>query len=272
MENGQKLTAPYVSFSTFLTGIEALQQGVPEVLDKSVWRSSMNGTAQNHTMSAFRYFGLIDDDRRVQEKLKIIVHDKDNRKQRIHELLEESFPEIVALARNNGTVPQLNAAMERYGVKGTTIPKAITFFLKAAQYADLPISPNWKNLTRSRNGTGKGTRRSVANRGTAPKTPSESDTSERTAPPKKDDTTAPVFESRPFQLPGGDTLTVSVTRPFFNLQTQDRKFVSWLIDQIESYEAGGTQLDGRRETEETVVTPTAVATEEPAIELGPLSN
>lgn len=272
MESDQKLTAPYVSFSTFLTGIEALHQGVPEVLDKSVWRSAMNGTAQNHTMSAFRYFGFIDDDRRVQESLRTIVQDKDNRKQRIRELLEGSFPEIVALARNNGTVPQLNAAMERYGVKGTTIPKAITFFLKAAQYADLPVSPNWKNLTRSRNGAPMATRRSTARRVASSKTPSGGDASESKPPRRTDDTIEPVFESRPFQLPGGDTLTVSVTRPFFNLQTQDRKFVSWLIDQIEAYEAGSTQLDGRRESESAVVTGAAVATEEPAIELGAPSN
>ena len=55
---------PYIAFKTFLTAIETLQHALPPVLDRSVWHT-FSGSLQSHTLGAFKYLELIDDDKRL---------------------------------------------------------------------------------------------------------------------------------------------------------------------------------------------------------------
>lgn len=48
------------------------------------------------------------------------------------------------LGRVNGTQQQLEEAFRDYGVSGSTVRKAISFFLKAAEYAELQTSPHFR--------------------------------------------------------------------------------------------------------------------------------
>lgn len=249
MEENQKRAAPYLPFSTFISGIEALQAGVPEVLDKSMWRS-LSGTAQNQIMGALRYFEFIDDERRVQPALKALVHDKENRKAHIRELLERFYPELVSLGRNTGTMPQLNTTMERYGVRGGTVPKAVAFFLKAAEYAELSRSPHWKDVTRKRNGSGPRAGRSAPRKSNSWEQTENGGPSQEKSRNPQTEHERPTGETRTFKLSGGDQLSITLSRSFISLPLQDRRWFAWLVEHLEAYESGDL-----RDIEHQSVTP-----------------
>ena len=60
--NGQERTqtapAPYLPFLSFKGAIEALEQGVPKKLDRTIWRTQ-SGIMQTQILMTFRFFGLV---------------------------------------------------------------------------------------------------------------------------------------------------------------------------------------------------------------------
>ena len=71
--------APYIPFKTFLTAVEALEQGLPDDIDRSVW-PTFSYNIQTQTVSAFKFLQLIDDEGHVQDGLRTLVAQKDDRK------------------------------------------------------------------------------------------------------------------------------------------------------------------------------------------------
>lgn len=262
MDQDQKRTAPYLPFSTFISGIDALHAGVPEVLDKSLLRS-LSGTAQNQVLGAFRFFELIDEDRRVQPPLKILVQDKENRKAHVRQLLDQFYPGAVALGRSTGTMPQLNAAMMQYGVQGATVAKAVAFFLKAAEFADLPMSPHWKNVTRRRNGAGSRSRPSAPGKRDN-RHEGETGGQRKDRRPHRNPDVPLAGETRTFDLSEGDELNITLSRSFVSLPLQDRRWFAWLIERVEAYESGDrSDLEQRGEAQWTGAASAKPAKEEP---------
>ena len=55
---------------------------------------------------------------------------------------------LIALDLTRTSPRQLDEAMRKYGLTGATHKKAVSFFLQAAQYGSVPISPLLKAKTR----------------------------------------------------------------------------------------------------------------------------
>ncbi len=201
MTNQQQdsLVPPHLAFATFISGLETLQQGLPDKLDRSAW-SSQSGSNQAMLLRSFRFFRLTDNDEVVQSLLRDLVEQPEQRKGFIRELLQSHYPKIVELGRTNATKQQLHDAMGEFGVEGDTRRKAITFFLQAADYAEVPVSNHWPGIkkrgasgTRMRSG---GTRR-------------------RTATPPAGTSAArqqPSGDSKTVTLRSGGTVTFSIGR------------------------------------------------------------
>ena len=145
---GAQAAAAYVPWKTFLTSIEALMQGLPPRLDRSMW-PSLSGGVQSHVLSAFRFMGFVDAEGNVQQALRDIVaafkaNDDAERKTLFRRLLETRYAKVVALASQNGSNQALRDTMRaEYNVSGTTLDRAARFYLDAAEYSGVVVSPHW---------------------------------------------------------------------------------------------------------------------------------
>src|SRR5438128_923376 len=151
-ERKPKPAPPYVPFKTFLSAIENLEHGIPNQIDRSVW-PSYSGAIQGQLLATLMFLGLIDDRGIPQPSLHELIENKANRKNKLAKILEHAYPDLFALNLAKVSPKQLDDAVAEYGVTGATQRKALAFLLRAARYADLPLSPLLKRKTRESGGT-----------------------------------------------------------------------------------------------------------------------
>jgi hypothetical protein len=134
---------PYISFRTLLNLVEKMaDQGAPPRIDRSYLSGSEGGKTQ--VIAALRSLGFISTDGDVTPLMREMVKNPNERARIIRELLERHFPEPVRLGSINATQGMLQDAFKAYGITGDTMRKAIAFYLRAAEFADVPVSQHFK--------------------------------------------------------------------------------------------------------------------------------
>lgn len=214
MPNEQpKPPAPYLPWKTFFHSLDVFSQAVPPKIYRSVWRQS--GLMQGLIMGAYRFLGLVDGDDKPTATLIVLV-DPQNRQAAMADLLKTGYPSIFTHDLASMTIDTLNEELEKYNVSGSTKKKAVTFFLQAAKYAGLPVSP----FIQVRSTTGSRRRRT--------RNGEEAEEINDTPPPK-------TGSEKVVELNSGGTVTLSVSVDFLSLSEADRKFVFDLVDRMSSY-------------------------------------
>jgi len=218
--------AAYVSFRTFLSSIEALEHGLPKRLDRTIWRSQ-SGVVQSQIMMALRFFDLLDEDDRPTTALQRLVDSgQEKRREQISALLHHAYHDIIEHDLTKMTPKMLDDAMEQYHVNGDTKRKAVSFFLQAARYAELPMHPLLQGTIRTRR-----PRRAK---------PREDEPNGRfVTPPSSPET--PSTPPRVIELTSGGKITLTIDVDVFSMSAEDRKFVFDLIDKLQDYEKSKTQ-------------------------------
>ena len=218
--------AVYVSWGTFKNALDTLSQGIPpNRIDKTVF-PGMAWALQGQLFAGMKFLGLTDDDGRPTPHLEALAtRDEEKRKGRLREILESRYTHLFALDLKKTTPGELAETMSSlYSVTGETRDKAVRFFLSAAEYAGIPLSPLLSTSKRAGgvNGTGRKRRTKV-------KIPYMTGEAERTERPSGG-------TSRTVELKSGGALTLSASLDLFALIPSDRKFVFDLIDKLEEYE------------------------------------
>ena len=147
MDNGKndshaEWTPPYIPWSKIPKLIQQMESNRPPQIDRTVLTGSNQVRAQ--TFNALVSLGLIMEDGSFTEVFDHLIGAPDERVATIRKVLQRLYPEPIELGRTNGTELQLEQAFAKYGVTGSTRRKAIGFFLKAAEYAEIPMSPHFK--------------------------------------------------------------------------------------------------------------------------------
>lgn len=145
LDNG-KLLPPYISFRTFINFLLKLElaQEVPPQIDRSFLNKSYSGSTGSQLLTALRFLGLIaGEDNRVTAELYHLVEEKEARKQLLSKLLHIRYAPVFAKIRDlsKATHAELELAFtELFKVDNETRRKAVSFFIHAAQEAEIPIS------------------------------------------------------------------------------------------------------------------------------------
>lgn len=203
--------APYVPFRTFMAALEGFERGLPSQIDRSLW-PSYSGAIRGQLLAALRFFGLIDEGHCPTPGLRELVARPEARRGCLRALLEKCYQPLMALELTRSSPHQFDEAVRSlYGLGGATHRKAVSFFLQAAQYAGIPLSPLLKARTRT---AAFGHRRAPAAAAPAP---------------------GPGV-SKSVELKSGGSVTLTASLDLFSLSAEDRAFVFDLIDRMQQYE------------------------------------
>lgn len=230
MADEAQKAAVYVAWPTFKNSLDRLAQGIPNVIDRTVF-PGLSGGVQSQLFAGMRFLGLIDEKSIPQPALHdLAAPDEAERKTKLAAILRDEYAQLFALDLEKTTPGQLLETMRTaYGVSGDTAEKAMRFFLSAVEYADIPVSQLLKS-GKAANG-GPTTRR----RGRKPK--QQKPAEQVNTPPPLGGAPPPTGgESRSVTLKSGGTLTISATVGWLSLSTSDRNFVFGLIDKLAEYE------------------------------------
>ncbi|MBA4159332.1 MAG: hypothetical protein H0X65_17935 [Gemmatimonadetes bacterium] len=150
---------PYISFTNVMHLLDRLENNLPPRIDRSFLTGS--NAVNTMTLAALRALDLIDAEGHPQEGLIALATRPDERKELLADLLRRFYPEPVELGSINATQSQLEEAFGRWGISGDTRRKAIAFYLKAADFAGVPISANFRtpSVTRADGGARRNGRR-----------------------------------------------------------------------------------------------------------------
>lgn len=160
----KKLPAPaYVSFRTFRTFLDWLGQvGVPSRIDRSFWGQKFSGAAGGQLLATLRFFGLIDQNGVPDPVLETMAKDVEQRKGILRSLMERYDSALDGLDLERATAGELDERFRRYNISGATFDRAISFFVQAAQYSGIALSPyitKRKHLGRPKGGPTQSRRR-----------------------------------------------------------------------------------------------------------------
>ena len=229
--------AVYISWKTFQNAIEQLARAeLPNVIDKTVF-AGMSFSNQNQLFTGMRFLGLIDDKNKPTAELEALADPEESaRKTKLKEIIQRRYADLFALNLKKTTPDELDKKMgESYAVSGLTRDRAVRFFVGAAKYLGIEMSPLL--VGKSTNGTTRtpGTRKQRAQR-------------KQQAPLLAVDA-EPAGTSKTVHLQSGGTLTLSATLDLFALNGEDRKFIFELIDKLEGYKQPETPatFDGSQE-------------------------
>jgi len=218
---------PYLSFQTFWSFIQELgSKPLPPQIDRSMM-DSKSGTDQANLLSTMKSFGLINESQAVTPFLQQIVKiDEIQQKRSLAEVIKLLYPHQLQISAQNGTEKLLYDSFEQdFGFNGDTRRKAVTFFLHAARFSGIDLSPHFPNT----------------------RTGSSSPTTSRPrrTPKRKPIAAEPVAAKPSSGTPSGDTYTVElqsggkvsvvVEVNLFQLNADDRAFVISLVDSLKGY-------------------------------------
>jgi hypothetical protein len=136
-------TPPYVSFKTWMTLIEDLQtHGLPPQIDRSVLSRFAGGTGSQLLMS-LRSLGLTDRNNKPHTRMAQLVnaHGTDQFKPLLRAVLKDAYPFLSKMNLTTATPSMFADAFKVTGAKEDVLRKCRTFYLHAAQFAEVEIGP-----------------------------------------------------------------------------------------------------------------------------------
>ena len=156
----QQTTAPYASWSSFKTFLEQLaDKGLPHRIDRTVM-SKMSGATQSNMRVALEFLKLTDSDSAPTDALRVLVasHGKGEAwEEALRDVVVAAYEPVIAdLSLETGTAEQLwQCFRERGNVRGSTLSRAVRFFLAALREAGVRRSRYFVAPRRPRPSRGK---------------------------------------------------------------------------------------------------------------------
>jgi hypothetical protein len=137
--------APYISYQT-LTGFIDNKLGgnpLPPRIDRG-FLDNYAGSVQAQLLSALRTMGLVSDDGLVLPPLREAVKSPENRQEVVRRWAQEFYKDQLALAVDNATAQMLWESFAKHQYSGSTLRKAIVFFLTLVDELGMPKSVHFK--------------------------------------------------------------------------------------------------------------------------------
>jgi len=222
---------PYIAFATMTKLFERMREegAPPNVIDRS-YLASMSGGYQGQVLAAFKVYKLINERGEPTDALsKLVESSPDDWPRLLDARTQEIYRSVLPLAGVKATQGQLERAFrEAYGLTGSTMRKAIKFYLDISRFVSLPLSPHWRTPPRPPRMASAHPRPSSKVTVGRPKsggTANMSDTSDVSEP----------TNSLEVQLASGGSVGLTISVDLFTLSGNDRDFIFDLVDRLHGY-------------------------------------
>jgi Family of unknown function (DUF5343) len=233
----EKNIAPYGSWATFVNTLERFTEvGVPPRIDRTAF-PGLEWNAASRLLGALRFFGMIDELGNPQGPLyDVVVAEGAERPKALEALMRKSYAALFDLDLSLVTPGHLaDTISQQYNVKGDTLEKAMRFFLAAASFVGLELSPL---LLREK--TRRPTKRTAKTAKAAKPATSAPAATPAASPAQTPSNSGSV---RTITLDSGGTVTVNAVVDWLALTPRDREFVFGLIDALATYERNKGGID-----------------------------
>lgn len=135
---------PYISLTTLQNFLDRLGEGVvPPRIDKTSMDTFSGGT-QGLLMGTLRQMGFLGAEGEVLPPLREAVSNQNVRMAHLDRWARQFYAEQLRLAEQGGTAGMLHESFARHGYSGSTLRKAVVFYLALVDYLGLPTSPHFK--------------------------------------------------------------------------------------------------------------------------------
>lgn len=132
----------YSTYKTLMTFIDGLSPGIPPVIDRSIM-ARMSGSAQAATLSSLRFLKLIDSNDKPTDLLKQLSGSEgEERQAAILEMVSGAYGLVSdgEVDLSTATSGQVEEWFRNQGVRGATVSRAYTFFVRSAEDAGMQLS------------------------------------------------------------------------------------------------------------------------------------
>ena len=157
----EKIAAPpYVSFKSFINFMNARREDghTTTVVDKSLM-SNLSGSTANELLQAIKYLKLVKESGEANASYELFVRATDEeRGVMMRDLIREAYPYIWSTPGfdlERATSAQMADVFRGQNVNGSTLSRAVLFFLAAAQLAGIKVSPSIKAQPRPKTSSSK---------------------------------------------------------------------------------------------------------------------
>ena len=239
MAESAKVTVPYLPFKTFISILESMSKFLPDQVHTSMW-PSYSGAVKSQAMATLKFLKLITEDGTPTKPLTDIAGSESKYwPNYMKDVLANSYVDLMSCDLTKATPGSFDAEMRKFGQEGDTHRKAASFFLQAAKYAGVPLSP-----LLLKNGRLSSTRRKKSNgpkkgipQGT--KATADSSNGQQIRPTEPSGIRKDIF------LDNESVLTVMLDKNFGELPSKQRKFVNQLLDLMEDFVE--SEIEGEEE-------------------------
>lgn len=161
-QSEKALPPAYGSYKTLTSFLNDIREGgaahIPHKVDRSLM-SKLSGSVANETIATLKFLGLIDaESGKTTEEFEHFALASDlDRKQVLAGMLKKSYDFIFnsSFDVERATSSMVAEQFRQKGISGSTLARAISFFLSAAKEAGIKVSPNIKPPSTPKNGGSK---------------------------------------------------------------------------------------------------------------------
>lgn len=213
---------PYLSFTTLLNFFDRWGNGpIPPRIDRSALEN-YSGATQATLMNTLRLMGYVNQEGQVLPALREAVRTPDARKAHLERWARSFYTQQLELAEQNATSQMLHESLATYGYSGSTLRKAVVFYLALVEYLELPNSPLFRPPRQSATPPSK--RR--------PRPAPVSDVSVRSVEPQTPAVKPPSGEAIIITIDDLATITVTVDAQWMRLPVETITSLRAAIDQL----------------------------------------
>ena len=137
---------PYLSFSTVRHFMDSFKEaGVPDRIDRTLI-PGQSGTTQTYLLAALRFLGFIDQAGTPTALMAEWHTMSDDEKPIYAKAIKQSYDFLFdgSFKLEAATEGQIREKLKEKDIQGDTARKAITFFVNACEFAEIPVSPHLK--------------------------------------------------------------------------------------------------------------------------------
>lgn len=147
-ENGKQVSPAYIGYAFLVSFINGLRDtSIPPQIDRTVMPKA-SGSQVSSTVGSLKFLKLLDANSKPTTAMKQMVEASDEQRPSILKtLLENAYPFLFNDADfnlENATGQMMANKFRLQGITGTTLSKAIAFFLAAAKAAEIKVSSHIK--------------------------------------------------------------------------------------------------------------------------------